>query len=233
MHSSDRSASEVPAQEAAIEAPAPIVAAPAPGLSVARALGELVQTVILALLLFLIIRNFMQNYRVENISMEPNLHEGQFLIINRYAYCPGFHLDVGPLNIHAEKVWCLWTPKRGDVVVFHYPLDPSKDFIKRVIGLPGETVGVRAGRVYINGEMMSEPFGPNPGTYDAAPITLKRGQVYVLGDNRNSSADSHVWGPVPMEDMVGRALVRYWPPSKWSLIPQWNFPELAGVVAKK
>ncbi len=222
MQSSDPSVSEVTAQEAALQ--------PARGASVAGVFGEIVQTVLLALVLFLIIRNFVQNYRVENISMEPNLHEGQFLIINRFAYCPGFHLDMAPLNIHAEKTWCLWTPRRGDVVVFHYPLDTSKDFIKRVIGLPGETVQIKAGRVYINGVEMSEPFGPNPGSYDAPAVKLAANQIYVMGDNRNSSSDSHVWGPVPMQDMVGRAIVRYWPPSKWSLIPQWDFPELSAAA---
>lgn len=190
-------------------------------------LGEIVQTVLLALVLFLIIRNFIQNYRVQNISMEPNFHEGQFLIINRFAYCPGLHLDVPFVNVHLDKSWCVWEPSRGDVVVFHYPPDPSQDFIKRVIGLPGETVEVRDGRVYINGQLMSEPFGPNPGSYNAPPTTLTPDEYYVMGDNRNSSSDSHVWGPVPIKNIVGRAVLRYWPPSKWSIVQQWDFPELA------
>ncbi len=220
MYSPENSASDATPQT-----PAQTEQAPA---SAGQVVGEIVQTVLLALVLFLIIRNFIQNYRVENISMEPNFHEGQFLIINRFAYCPGLHLDVPVVNLRLEKAWCLWTPKRGDVIVFHYPPDPSKDFIKRVIGLPGETVEVRDGRVYINGELMSEPFGPNPGSYSAPPMTLPPGQVYVMGDNRNSSSDSHVWGPVPMKDVVGRAVLRYWPPSKWSVISQWSFPELGG-----
>jgi signal peptidase I len=214
---------ENPAPETTPQAPP--VAEPAPT-SAGQVLSEIVQTVLLALLLFLLIRNFIQNYRVENISMEPNLHEGQFLIINRFSYCPGLHLDLPMLNIRYEKTWCIWEPKRGDIIVFHYPPDPSRDFIKRVIGLPGETVSIKSGQVYINGKLMSEPFGPNPGSYDAPPVTLPPGQIYVLGDNRNSSSDSHVWGLVPMTDVVGRAIIRYWPPSKWSVIPQWNFPEL-------
>jgi signal peptidase I len=188
---------------------------------------EVTQTVLLAILLFLVIRNFIQNYRVQNISMEPNFHEGQFLIINRFSYCPGLHLDVPFINIHVDKSACVWEPQRGDVVVFHYPPDPSQDFIKRVIGLPGETVEVRDGEVYINGELMSEPFGPNPGSYNAPPVTLPADQYYVMGDNRNSSSDSHVWGPVPIKNIVGRAVVRYWPPNKWSVIPHWDFPELS------
>jgi signal peptidase I len=215
---------ENPAPETTSQAPA--VTEPAPA-SAGQVLLEVVQTVLLALLLFLLIRNFIQNYRVENISMEPNLHEGQFLIINRFSYCPGLHLDLPMINVRYEKTWCIWEPNRGDVVVFHYPPDPSRDFIKRVIGLPGETVEVRNGRVYINGNLMSEPFGPNPGSYNAPPVTLPPEQIYVMGDNRNSSSDSHVWGPVPLKNIVGRAILRYWPPSKWSVIPQWNFPELS------
>ena len=190
--------------------------------------GEMVQTIVLAVILFLLIRNFIQNYRVENISMEPNLHEGQFLVINRFAYCPGFHLDISPLNVHVERTWCLWQPKRGDVIVFHYPPDPTKDYIKRVIGLPGDKIEVRNGRVYVNGDMMSEPFGPNPGVYNAPTALLGPDELYVMGDNRPASSDSRSWGSVPMKDVVGRAWLRYWPPEKWSIIPQWSFPELNG-----
>jgi signal peptidase I len=225
MYQSDTSRAEAAeAQEAAVERPP--VATPAP--SALSVIGEIAQTVILAVLLFLLIRNFIQNYRVENISMEPNFHEGQFLIINRFAYCPGLHLDIPIVDVHLEKASCVWQPRRGDVVVFHYPPDPSKDYIKRIIGLPGELVEVQDGRVYINRHPMTEPFGPNPGSYSAAPIRLGPGEFYVMGDNRNSSSDSHVWGPVPLENIVGRAVVRYWPPSKWSVIPQWQFPEVDG-----
>jgi signal peptidase I len=208
-------------------AQASTAASRSPGATAAQGLWEILQTVVLALLLFLVIRDFIQNYRVENVSMQPNFYQGQYLVINRFAYCPGFHLDIAPLGLHVDRTWCVNPPQRGDVIVFHYPLDPSQDFIKRVIGLPGETVDIRNGRVFINGRIMSEPFGPNPGTYNMPALTLGRNQVFVLGDNRDDSSDSHVWGPVPMQDVVGRAILRYWPPSRWSLIPHWSFPELA------
>ncbi len=207
-------------------APAPAAMSRPSGGTVAQGLWEILQTVVLALVLFLVIRDFIQNYRVENVSMQPNFYEGHYLIINRFAYCPGIHVEIAPLNIHANQAWCVNEPQRGDVVVFHYPLDLSQDYIKRVIGLPGETVEIRFGQVFINGSLMSEPFGPNPGTYSMPPLTLGRNQIFVLGDNRDDSSDSHIWGPVPMQDVVGRAIVRYWPPNKWSLIPHWSFPEL-------
>jgi signal peptidase I len=138
--------------------------------SFTSAAWELVQTVVLALVLFLLIRNVIQNFRIDGISMEPNFHNGQFLIVNRFAYCPGLHLDISPLNIHWEKTWCIRQPKRGDVIVFEYPKDLSRDFIKRVIGLPGETIEVRGGKIYINGQLMPEPFGPNPRPDHSGPF---------------------------------------------------------------
>ncbi len=191
---------------------------------------EVIQTIALALVIFLLIRNVVQNYRVEGISMQPNFHDGQFLFVNRFSYCPGFHLDISPLDIHWQKTWCLWQPKRGDVIVFHYPKDPSRDFIKRVIGLPGETVEVRAGKVYINGQLMPEPFGPNPGSYTAPPIAVGAGDVYVMGDNRNNSSDSHMWGPLPESYIVGKAWISYWPPRYWSVVPRYDLTQLGPVA---
>lgn len=112
--------------------------------SVLATIREVFEVLALAVLMVMLIRNFVQNYRIDGISMEPNFHDQQFLIVNRWAYCPGIHLEVPMLNVTLwEKTWCVRQPQRGDVVVFEYPRDPSRDFIKRVIGLPGETVEVR------------------------------------------------------------------------------------------
>jgi signal peptidase I len=189
------------------------------------AFGEVLETVILAMVIFLLIRNVVQNFRIEGPSMQPNFHDGQFLFINRFAYCPGLHLDAAPLNLHWSKTWCLWQPQRGDVLVFRYPRDPSKDFIKRVIGLPGETVEVRAGRVYIDGSLLPEPFGPNEGSYSAPPTVVPQDNVYVMGDNRNNSSDSHTWGPLPESYIVGRSWLSYWPPQDWGVVPRWNYSQ--------
>ena len=190
--------------------------------SIGRAVWEFVQTILLALLIFLLIRNVAQNYRIDGISMEPNFHDGQFLIVNRFAYCPGLHLDIPFTDIHLSRTWCVRQPERGDVIVFEYPRDPSRDFIKRVIGVPGDTVEIRSGRVYINGNLMSEPFGPNPGSYSAAPVVVGEGEVYVMGDNRNNSSDSHMWGNLNQDLIIGKAWVSYWPPRHWSAIPNFD-----------
>jgi signal peptidase I len=203
--------------------PAPSTDTPVSTTSALAVLGEFVQTILLAFVIFLLIRNVIQNFRIDGISMEPNLHDGQFLIINRFAYCPGLHLDFPGLGVELNKTWCLKQPTRGDVIVFHYPRDPSRDFIKRVIGLPGETVDVRNGDVYINGQLLPEPFGPNPGSYTSPPLKLGPDEFYVLGDNRNNSSDSHMWGPVPEKFIVGKAWLSYWPPQYWSVIPHYDF----------
>ena len=201
---------------------------PAEG-SFLNAVGEFAQTILLALVIFLVIRNVIQNFRIDGISMEPNLHDGQFLIINRFAYCPGVHLDLPTLGINLMKTWCVRQPERGDIIVFHYPRDPSRDFIKRVIGLQGETVEVRSGEVYINGVLMPEPFGPNPGSYNAPPLRLGPDELYVMGDNRNNSSDSHQWGPLPEHYIVGKAWLSYWPPQYWAVIPHYSLANLTNL----
>jgi signal peptidase I len=179
----------------------------------------------------MVIRNFVHNYRIDGISMEPNFHDGQFLIVNRFAYCPGVHIEIPVINKSLfDKTWCARTPNRGDVVIFRYPRDPSRDFIKRVIGLPGETVEVIAGQVYVNGQLVPEPFGPNPGSYNAAPLTVGPDEVYVMGDNRNNSSDSHLWGPLKLDHIIGKALVSYWPPSEWAIIPRYNLSDLSSAA---
>jgi len=206
----------------------PRVDATSAAASLARLVWEVVQILVMAVLMVMLIRNFFHNYRIEGISMEPNFHDRQFLIVNRFAYCPGIHIEIPVANVSLyERVWCKSTPKRGDVVIFEYPRDPSRDFIKRVIGLPNETVEVRAGQVYVDGVLVPEPFGPNPGSYNAPPITVGPDEVYVMGDNRNNSSDSHLWGPLKLEQIIGEALVSYWPPQHWAVVPQYDLTDLS------
>jgi signal peptidase I len=193
-----------------------------PSTSFVGLLGEVLQTLILALLLFFLIRNVVQNFRIEGSSMEPNFHDGQFLFINRFAYCPGLHVDFAPINLHYSRTWCIRQPERGDVIVFEYPRDISRDFIKRVIGLPGDIVEVRAGKVFVNDKPFPEPFGPNPGSYTAPPLKVGPDEVYVMGDNRNNSSDSHQWGTLPLNYIVGKAWVSYWPPQYWYKVPEFS-----------
>lgn len=209
----------------------PRVDASSAAASLGRGLWEVVQILVMAVLMVILIRNFFHNYRIEGISMEPNFHDRQFLIVNRYAYCPGIHVEIPVANVSLfDRVWCVRTPKRGDVVIFEYPRDPSRDFIKRVIGLPNETVEVRAGQVYVDGVLVPEPFGPNPGSYNAPPLTVGPDEVYVMGDNRNNSSDSHLWGPLKLEHIIGKALVSYWPPRYWAVVPQYDLTNLSAAT---
>jgi signal peptidase I len=167
-------------------------------------LREIVETVLLTLLIFLAIRTLIQNFRIEGVSMEPNLHDGQYLIINKLAYY-------------------LHPPERGDIVVFHYPRNPRRDFIKRAIGLPGEKVEVKGERIFINDEELEEPYALHTGNYVWGPQTLAEDQYFVLGDNRNSSSDSHNWGTLSGDVIVGKAWISYWPPKYLGLVPHYSY----------
>jgi signal peptidase I len=156
-----------------------------------RSLLEIIQTVVLAILLYFVIDSVVARVRVENVSMEPTLMPGEFLLVNRLAYRFG-EIDY------------------GDIIVFHNPGNPAEDFIKRVIGLPGDMVTVENGIVYINDFPLDESYIAAPPNYSGS-WEVPEGGVFVLGDNRNQSSDSHAWGFVPVENIVGRALVIYWP----------------------
>jgi signal peptidase I len=191
--------------------PAPAVE-PTPRWGTARSLGrELVETVALTLIIFFLIRMVVQNFRIEGFSMEPTLHEGQFLIVNKLVY----QLDQNQ-------------PNRGDIVVFEYPRAPDRDFIKRVIGLPGEKVEVRQGRVYINDKPLEEPFIASQPAYSWGPRVVSEEEYFVLGDNRNNSSDSHTWGFLPRKNIIGKAWLSYWPPQHWGLIPDPNLSFASG-----
>ncbi|MBI1882466.1 MAG: signal peptidase I [Chloroflexi bacterium] len=175
--------------------------------AVVREVGE---TIILTLIIFFLIQTVIRNFRVVGTSMVNNLHDGQYLIIDKLSYSP-----------FVTRVLSMGGPQRGDVIVFEPPNRPGEDYVKRIIGLPGEVVEVRAGQVFINGEALTEPFEPTPGTYTMSdPVVVPEGQVFVLGDNRNNSNDSHNWGTLPVDKIVGRAWLSYWPPPEWGIIPR-------------
>lgn len=173
-------------------------------------LRDLVETLLLAALIFVLVNFLTGRYEVQSISMEPTLHEGQYLIVSKVAY------------------W-LGEPKRGDIVVLDPPEGRSAiPYIKRVIGLPGEHIEVRDGRVWINGTALNEPYVSGPALYTVDTV-LGKDQYLVLGDNRNNSSDSHVWGALSANHIIGRTVFRYWPPDKWGLMPHYGFPELEGM----
>ena len=146
---------------------------------------EIVQTLLMAAVLYFAIDFCIARVRVENISMEPTFTEGELLMVNK-------------LNYKFSE------PERGDVVIFEAPVAPGKDYIKRMIGLPGDVVTVKDGKLYINGELINEPWVHEPIGY-SGEWEVPENQYFVLGDNRNHSSDSHSWGFVPRENLIGNA----------------------------
>ena len=193
----------------------------------ARRVGrEIIETLILAGLIFLAVRGVIQNFRVEGASMDPSLDNGQYLLVNKAIY---FRLDMD--KVHSvlpfvpgdgdDERHLFRAPRRGDVIVFRFHLDENRDFIKRVIGVPGDTVEVRDGTVFINGEPLQEDYILAAPNYTYGPAVVPEGRYFVLGDNRRNSYDSHAWGSqcgpeeqcefVPEENIIGQAWLSYWP----------------------
>jgi signal peptidase I len=205
------------------------------GIRLGRIARDLIETVILALLIFVGVRAMVQNFRVEGSSMEGSLHNGQYILVNKAVYFKvdlGFldflpFLDVGKNSEH----YIFRAPRRGDVVVFRFPNQPSRDFIKRIIGEPGDTVEVRDGLVFVNGGALDEKYILEKPTYSFGPEVVPDGQYFVLGDNRNNSYDSRSWGFVPESNIVGRAWVSYWPFSHFGLVSDPSIQPMNGGVA--
>lgn len=171
-------------------------------------LQDLLETLLLALIIFLVINTLTGRYQVHGQSMEPSLHNGQYLIASKVTY------------------W-LHPPERGDVVVLRPPANEGAiPYIKRVIGLPGDKIEIEEGRVWVNGVILNEPYTGGPPAYRDKWV-VEEGYYFVLGDNRNNSSDSHRWGLLPEQNIVGKAVFSYWPPEYWGTIPHYEYPELA------
>ena len=181
---------------------------------------EYFEAFIIAIILALFIRTFViQAFKIPSGSMEPTLRVGDHLLVNKFIYgvkLPFIRKTIIPVS----------TPKREDIIVFIYPEDRSKDFIKRVIGLPGEKVEVKGQKVYINGKPIEDPYGyysrPKElgedlsGVGQFNPCVVEKGHYFVLGDNRDNSRDSRFWGTVPSDLILGKAFIIYW---SW---PHWD-----------
>ncbi len=175
-----------------------------------RFLLDVLETLVLAVVLYFGINAVSARVRVDGFSMRPTLQDGEYILINKLAYKLG-------------------EPMRGDIVVFVFPVNPEEDLIKRIIGLPGDTITVQDGVLSINGVVMNEPYISAPPAYDGT-WQVSEGELFVLGDNRNDSRDSHQWGLLPVENVIGRAVLIYWPPEEWQIIEhteQVSIPEFA------
>lgn len=172
----------------------------------------LVRDLIFALMIAALVVVFVvQPVKVEGTSMLPRLHDGERIFVNKLIYYDEYR----------------WAPKieRGDIVVFWFPDDPSKSYIKRVVGLPGDTVEMREGTVLINGSPLNETYldpKENLSTRGQPAVYVKPNYYFVMGDNRDNSSDSRTWGLVPKKYIYGKALFRYWPLSAASVIHHEN-----------
>lgn len=164
---------------------------------------EIIETLLLTFFIFWVVNSLVGRYRIDGNSMNPTLLNGEYLIISNFAY----QLD---------------DPQRGDIIVFRHP-NSELNLIKRVIGLPGDMVDIQNGVVHVNGVALDEPYIQAPPTYSSSWV-VPEGQFFVLGDNRNNSSDSHAWGFLPLDHILGKALLIYWPPSDWERVPHHDFP---------
>jgi signal peptidase I len=145
-----------------------------------------------------------QTRYIEQTCMLPTIKPGERLVIEKVSY--HFH-----------------EPQRGDIIILKPPQNPkSAPFIKRIIGLPNETIEIKEGAVYINGSRLEEPYIKEPILQPFPPLTIAPHHYFVMGDNRNGSSDSRSWGTLPRQNIIGRAWIRYWPPNKWGVAPNYT-----------
>ena len=164
---------------------------------------EIIETLLLTLFIFWLVNTATGRYRVQGHSMLPTLQEGEYLIINKLSY----FLD---------------EPQRGDIVVLHFPRDRSREYIKRVIGLPGDQIEIGGDQVKVNGVPLQEPYLNGEPSYRSASWTVPEGQYFVMGDNRNNSSDSRTWSFLPAKDIVGKAWLIYWGVEDWGLVRHYH-----------
>ncbi len=194
-------------EEAAPEQVLPTPPLPLPPVRTRSFWRDMLDTVIMVVAIYTLVNLVAPRYIVEGASMQPNFHTGEWIIVNRLPYLVS-------------------QPQRGDVVILDFE-DPQEDLIKRVIGLPGETVEIHGGLVYIDGVPLNEPYIKAAPNYTKEAITLGPDEYYVLGDNRNNSRDSHAFGPVTRDHIIGRAWLIYWPPPNWGAVPAQGYSEPA------
>ncbi len=177
---------------------------------------DIIEAIVLAAVVFLLLQTTVRNFKVDGRSMDPTLEHGQYLLVNRLLY---LQIDLQRLsNIvpfwqaqEKSSRFAIRAPKRGEIIVFQFPRDPTQDFVKRVVGLPGEVIEMRDGSVFVDGNHLEEPYLAAKDSTDRVWDRLGEGEYIVLGDNRTQSNDSRNWGPVPEANLRGKVWMVYWP----------------------
>lgn len=164
---------------------------------------EIVETIALTILIFLAVHFTVQNYQISGPSMQNTLHSNQFVLVNKLAYL-------------------FRAPERGDIIVFHEPDQTDRDLIKRVIGLPGDTIKLDSTHVWVNGVQLNEPYITNTYNPGAQALTVPAGDYFVMGDNRPVSEDSRYFGFVPKDYIVGKAVLVDWPINQWQMLNTYS-----------
>jgi len=163
---------------------------------------QVILTAFIILVVFAGVQFTGQSFRVEGESMEPSFYSGEYIIVNKLTYRFG-------------------SPERGDVIVFRNPESPEHLYIKRIVGLPGETVEIRGGEIYVDGGVLEERPDFAEILYGNYSVTVPDGQYFVIGDNRAATSGSHTFGPVPRQNILGKLWISYWPPREWGLSPSY------------
>ncbi len=183
-----------------------------------RVLRELTEAIFLAIIIFIFVQFAIQNYKVEGVSMNPTLEENQMLIANKLVYLKIDWERVSKLfpfikTKHTNPSYIFNKPKRGDIIIFQWSINRDKNLVKRIIGLPGDTLEIRRNKVYLNGVEFKEMylFEPEVLLQPMEKLIIPSGHYFVLGDNRRQSNDSRHWGVVHEADIIGRIWFIYWP----------------------
>ena len=175
------------------------------------ALRDTGETIITAVVIFLVLQVMTQSFLIEGSSMNPTLVQDERLLVNRFIYTQS------PISLLGDENYLFGGPKRGDIVVFHPPIGSDTDFVKRIIGVPSDWIDIDGSSVYVNGEKTAWVDVPTTRRHDDYPVQVPDGEYFVLGDNRRVSVDSRNWGFITADALVGRAWSIYWPISQFQL----------------
>ena len=184
---------------------------------------EILETILIAMAVFLIVSTSIQTVRVQGFSMDPTVTHGQFLLVNKLvSFDFPFLSSEEHIDSDNSRISLFSYPSAGDLIVFHLSDDPERDMVKRVIGVPGDMVRMVDGFVYVNDILLQEPYVANRGSSFVSPEIIRSGHYFVLGDNRTASSDSRFVGQIPQSNIVGKVWLTFWPIANFGTLRATN-----------